>query len=627
MKYWIILIAGLLLADVCPGEPAGPAATGAAPGTNAPGRRIFVVRGFEVEGNTLLPPKKIAAVLTNYVSPTMDLPRLSQGLGELQLLYRHLGFATVSITLPQQKLTNGIVKVKVVEGRLAAITIKGNHHYSEANIRRALPSLTTNIFLNSQWFQPELSRANANQNRQIYPVIVPGPDPGTSELTLKVKDQLPLHGHLELNDRSAPGTPLLRTDAAVQYDNLWQRDHQVGFDYNFSPQEMKNQSYLPQFYDQPLVASYSGYYRLPLGFGQGLRETYEHQPVDFGYDEITHTFRPLPKTGQPELIVYASRSVSDTPVRYGPLSVIFTNTDATLNSQSQERDLTYNNNLGTKLTLPLPEVAGVQSSLLLGVDYKSYEAPSFSTNLTEFSLYAQDTYGNSYLVTNSTIRLPANHSASLHYIPLSWGWSAARPDAGGSTALNFNENIYLSALGSARTNFQTVAGAAGAGGNYTDFTAGLSRYQKLPGEWSLLARANGQWTTAPLIANEQLALGGTSGVRGYQEGETYGDNGWRVMLDLNAPTIEIGEFPVEDPEGKVPARLRCSVFTDYGNTWLIDRPASGGLDYSQWGTGLGFFVTAGEHFSARLTLAWALEDTLITRAGSAQAYFSVGWQF
>ncbi len=122
MKYWIILIAGLLLADVCPGEPAGPAATGAAPGTNAPGRRIFVVRGFEVEGNTLLPPKKIAAVLTNYVSPTMDLPRLSQGLGELQLLYRHLGFATVSITLPQQKLTNGIVKVKVVEGRLAAIT-------------------------------------------------------------------------------------------------------------------------------------------------------------------------------------------------------------------------------------------------------------------------------------------------------------------------------------------------------------------------------------------------------------------------------------------------------------------------------------------------------------------------
>ena len=27
---------------------------------------------------------------------------------------------------------------------------------------------------------------------------------------------------------------------------------------------------------------------------------------------------------------------------------------------------------------------------------------------------------------------------------------------------------------------------------------------------------------------------------------------------------------------------------------------------SEWGTGFGFFLTAGEHFDARLTIAWAL---------------------
>jgi hypothetical protein len=58
---------------------------------------------------------------------------------------------------------------------------------------------------------------------------------------------------------------------------------------------------------------------------------------------------------------------------------------------------------------------------------------------------------------------------------------------------------------------------------------------------------------------------------------------------------------------------------------------------AEWGTGLGFFLTAGEHFDARLTLAWALADapsssnpneTLVASpAGSIQAYFSVGFQF
>ena len=66
---------------------------------------------------------------------------------------------------------------------------------------------------------------------------------------------------------------------------------------------------------------------------------------------------------------------------------------------------------------------------------------------------------------------------------------------------------------------------------------------------------------------------------------------------------------------------------DFGQTFLIDRPTTANLAYTQWATGVSFFLTAGEHFDARLTLAWALSDTPTTTAGSAQAYFSVGAQF
>ena len=63
-------------------------------------------------------------MLTNYIGD-LDFARLREGLGKLQLRYRELGFPTISVTLPQQKLTNGIVRVKVIEGKISDIVVDG----------------------------------------------------------------------------------------------------------------------------------------------------------------------------------------------------------------------------------------------------------------------------------------------------------------------------------------------------------------------------------------------------------------------------------------------------------------------------------------------------------------------
>jgi len=626
---WIAIIAVIGCANAC----SAAEVNGAAAANATAAEQMFEVRGYRLEGNTVLPPdeadfkgdppvpSKRFHVLTNYVGK-ITLARLREAVGAAQLVYGELGFATVGVTLPQQKLTNGIVVLKVVEGRLANILFQGNHYFSSNNVRRSLPGLATNVILNTKWFQPELDRANANQDRQIYPVISPGLDPGTSELTLKVKDRLPLHGHMEINDKSTPNTPLLRLDTALQYNNLWQLEHQAGLQYSFSPQAMKVDDYAPNVFDQPSVASYSGFYRLPLQPGQNLREDYDRQPVDFGYNEATHQFQLPPPTGNPEVIVFASRSASDTPPRFGPLQVITNTALADISQQSVQRDLTFNGDVGLKFTLPLREFSGVQSSVSFGFDYKTYDARSFSTNLSYFDLYSLDSFGNRVLVTNRVIPLGSNSRHELDYVPLSLGWSAARPDPTGVTTFSWNQSIFFGALASARTNFQAVAGSTAAGGDYSTATLGLTREQRLPRDWSLLLRANGQWATAPVISNEQFALGGTGGVRGYREGEVYGDTGWKVLFDLRAPPINIGYLPNEPSD--IPAILRGSWFMDCGETYALDSRAHG---FRQWGTGVGLLFNAGEHVEARLTMAWALLDSAISRSGSAQAYFSVGFQF
>jgi hemolysin activation/secretion protein len=580
----------------------------------------FKVAGYHVSGNTVLSPGKLD-FLTNYTGPAVSFSRVREGLGELQLLYRNLGFATINVALPKQSLSNNIVEVQVFEGKLESINIVSNRFFSSNNILGALPSLTTNILINTKWLQPELDRANLNPDRQIYPVISPGLESGTTDLTLDVKDRFPIHGHIEVNDKSTPLTPLLRIDTALQYNNLWQLNHQIGVEYNLSPQRTKPDNYPLPLYDQPMVDSYSAFYRMPLGAGPGLRGDFERLPVDFGYDQITHRFNLPPPSGSPELIFYASRSASDTLLRYSPLTTVVSSPLVQITSQSSSQILIITENIGVKYNMPLGEFAGVRSSLAVGADYKDFRARGFNTNI--YSYTTINTNSATITTNQSTTPLASNTRQDLAYAPFSLGWSGDRPDKWGSWSFNLGQNFYLAPLASARTNFQSVAGSSAAGGNYASFSAGVTREERLPGNWSLLARSSAHWATAPLISNEQFPLGGTAGVRGYQEGENYSDAGWRVTTDLRAPPYGVGAFPLA--AGPVPAFVRPSVFMDYGEGWQLDRKNA--VTDRQWGTGFGVFLTAGLHFESRLTLGWALQRTPTTSVGGIQAYVSMGTQF
>jgi hemolysin activation/secretion protein len=271
--------------------------------------RQFEVRRYDVLGNTLLKPELISQIFTNATGTNISFPVIQKALGDLQLAYRERGYATVSVGLPQQQLTNAVVKVQVTEGLLADVRVTGNRYFSSNNILRALPSLSTNAPLNSRVFQGELDIANRNRDRQIYPTIGPGPEPGTSALTLRVKDRLPLHGRLEVNNQSTPGTPDWRINSSLSYANLWQREHQVGLSYGFTPEAFKSDGLVSdRLFNRPLIANYGAYYRLPFGSPESLEDRIASSSGRFGYDEATRQFR-LPPAGSSHFSAARRRAI------------------------------------------------------------------------------------------------------------------------------------------------------------------------------------------------------------------------------------------------------------------------------------------------------------------------------
>ncbi len=421
--------------------------------TNVPAQKTganafphFAVKKYEVTGNTLLEPKQLSKVLTNVpaafgTNVTFDDIRALQA--DLQMAYRERGYVTVSVGVPQQKLTNGTVKLKVIEGQLTDIQVQGNKWFSTPNVLRALPSLHTNMLLNSHVFQRELDLANASRDRQIYPVIGPGPDPGTTELTLKVKDRLPLHARVELNDVSTPGTPFTRAVFNAEYDNLWGMENQLGFSYIFSPVNFHGQE---DFYlwplDLPEVANYSMFYRLPLAGTTSVQQQIDQGSGHFGYNEVTHQFQMPPPSGRPELTLYASRSLVDTGVQASNFKNITNTPTVSISSFDTGQNITLNENLGGKITWPLPQWGKLSSTLSLGMDLKHFQQVSYNSNNFPATVLATNNGVPEPITMNTPAPQPTLRT-EVYYVPANVGISGSVPDRFGTTFFNAQANFNL----------------------------------------------------------------------------------------------------------------------------------------------------------------------------------------
>ena len=581
----------------------------------------FAVRAYEIYGDTLLTTETLMSVLVKYTGTNVTLADIKQAASELLLEYRSRGYPTVSVTIPQQQITNGMVKIRVFQGRLADIIVSGNNYFSSNNIMRALPSLHTNLIISGPIFQAELDRANANQDRQIYPELEPGPEPNTTDVLLKVKDRLPLHAKIELNNESSPGTPDLRFNTSAVYDNLWQHEHSFGVQYSFSPEEFKSGSQWDS-YDLPLVANYSAFYRLPLGNPERIAEVVATQPGSFGFNEATRQFRLPPPSGRAELNLFASRSTIDTGLETLQNELIYDVPGVRqVSRQDVQQDITVNNDVGFRLSEPLAPTSKWRSTLSGGLDYKTYSLNSDKTNNFSFTEITVNANGslNAPIISTVSSPVPETH-LPLDYLPLSLRYDANLRDDWGMTFFGLGLTVNTWFNGST-ANLQRITGSSESHGNWATLTPSLSRDINWHKDWVLTLKADGQWASEPLISTERFGVGGVNTIRGYREGEVFGDTGWHIGFEQKTPTHVIGLA-----YGKAAMTIRGALYMDYAETYLLD-PNGAKERVPLWGTGLGTVLSVGTHWEGRFWFSWPLLSAGTTEAYQPRFNFALSGQF
>lgn len=355
-------------------KPAAPTAPAAAP---APAPQHLDINEYRIVGIKLLTERDVEAAVYPFLGPDRTTEDVEKARAALEKAYNVRGYQTVAVEIPPQHVTNGVVTLNVVEGKVGRLDVTGSRYFSLDEIKDQAPSLTPGTVPNFNDVQKDIVALNQWPDRKITPTLRAGVTPGTVDVDLNVEDTLPLHGSLELNNRYSQNTSPLRLNATVSYDNLWQLGHSLSFSYQVAPQN----------------------------------------PSDAEVFSASYLAR-IPNLSWLSILVYGLDSDSN----------VSTVGDTNVAGKGQI--------IGTRAVITLPNEQGFFHTLSIGPDYKHFDedvslaGSALATPITYFPITA--TYSATWLGDKSVTQLDAGVTFDLRVLGSSPAeFDAKRFDSGG----------------------------------------------------------------------------------------------------------------------------------------------------------------------------------------------------
>jgi hemolysin activation/secretion protein len=528
------LLCTLLLTGGWPSTAVSAADPVSSPASAEPAPAPFDIWEIRVLGNTTLPVRDVERAVYATLGGSRSMHDLEAARDALVKAYRERGFGAVFVDIPEQEVTDGLVRLQVTEGRLGRVRVTGARYFSNGRLLAQLPALARGEVLNVQSLQSQIADVDRqSRDRSVTPVLRAGQTPGTVDLDLKVKDNLPIHGSVELNNRYTANTSPLRIAGSLSYDNLFQSLQSFSLQYQTAPSSPQQSRVL------------AGTYVIPI-------------------------------SSMRQLAFYAVDTNSDVAT-VGALSVV---------GAGKIFGARFINSLEPGAN------ANFTQSLTLGVDFKDFE--------------------QRIQLTDSLDRSPIKY--------LSWSMAYAATLQTPATVSTFGVTSTFGVRGMVNNAYQFDFNRYLAQPNFMYLRANAQHDRPLVFGSRLFLRVAGQITPAPLINNEQLALGGVDTVRGYLEADSLGDVGYDATAEWRSPSLA--------PHiGTGWSKAYVFTFVDNGLVRLIDPLPKQAADtrLSSWGAGLR--LTGWEGLDLGLEWADPLVGTLSTRAGDWKLLFEVAENF
>lgn len=233
----------LLLSTLATAQTAGSDAVGA-----------FAIDRYEVVGDTKLGAAPIAQLLTPFTGKARHFSDVQSAIDALEGAYRARGLNLVRVSLPEQELNQGSVRLVVTETRLRKVQILGNTQFDVANIRRSVPGLVEGQTPHITQISSSLRLANENPAKKTTIALQSAPNDDEVDATLQVVEQKPWMAGLSLDNAGSEATGKTQLTAQFQHFNVAGLDHTLSLQYTTTLEQPNRVGVYGVGYHIPLYA-------------------------------------------------------------------------------------------------------------------------------------------------------------------------------------------------------------------------------------------------------------------------------------------------------------------------------------------------------------------------------------
>lgn len=226
----------------------------------------------EVSGLDFLNTPEFAAQVAKFQGREINMD-LVRELGAAMLAYaqKH-DRPTLSIELPKQDVSTGTLRIGAKTGTYTQLTVRGNRWFTREQIERTLGIRPGEEILVSK-LDEAVNWTNSNPFRRVRVALAPdAADASRTEAVVTVEERIPFRTTFSYDNC---GTQILgenQFDASATYGNLWNRDHQLTYDFRTSDK--------PQVYQ-----AHSALYRMPLPWHDTIQVQVAYAQVHAFFNE------------------------------------------------------------------------------------------------------------------------------------------------------------------------------------------------------------------------------------------------------------------------------------------------------------------------------------------------------
>ncbi len=197
-----------------------------------PSEKVFV-KNIEISGASLIPQKDLRKIVEPFENKELTLTEMQKAADLITEAYRKNGYITSRAYIPPQKIEDGTFEIRVIEGRMGDVDVKGNYYYKSSLFKKKF-NLKKNEPFNYYILTKALRKINEYPDRTAKAVLVPGKEPGTTDVVLEVKEGLPIHAGWDFDNFGSRYIYNNRYQFNARHNNLLGMEDMFDFKYTIS---------------------------------------------------------------------------------------------------------------------------------------------------------------------------------------------------------------------------------------------------------------------------------------------------------------------------------------------------------------------------------------------------------